>query len=488
MSLMILILILTLALRNISRHFSRHSIIILLISTITLILFIGNSLLMESDRSLKDSYSASFTGDIVIAGRGDSEMSLFGAYTPGLGEYFTIPLLENHDAILEMVKSYPAVRSAVSQVSGVAELDVRKFRRQVFLFGVSGPEYFEQFPGITVHSGNLLRTGEQGIMITKKRADEINSRLKMELQPGDPIMLTMFNQYGVKIREVPLRGIFSYNSPNELMADLVIVDAQTLRDLNGIILADGAETTSAESLGGEDIDALFGGELMIDGSSGSDALDPEALVKEMNADTAAAEGGFVNGGWHFIVIRLNQGAKPGPVIRQLRRDLESRGFNASVLDWRQAAGTSALLVILLRFFYNGGFLLIALAGVIAIINIFIISLFERTREIGTLRALGASRSFVFLMILTEILIISLLAGILAVFLGFVGIKALNTLAIPLKNSLLVMLLGKNHLTVAFSPRLACISILVSTVIGLVSSLYPVIRALKIQPVTAVSKG
>ncbi len=60
----------------------------------------------------------------------------------------------------------------------------------------------------------------------------------------------------------------------------------------------------------------------------------------------------------------------------------------------KGSGFTAYMVFLLKIVYNGGLLLIMISGLIAIINTLIISVFERTNEIGTMRAFGAAGNYI----------------------------------------------------------------------------------------------
>ena len=145
-------------------------------------------------------------------------------------------------------------------------------------------------------------------------------------------------------------------------------------------------------------------------------------------------------------------------------------------------------MLLLKFFYNGGFFLVTFAGIIAIINIFVVTLFERTKEIGTLRAIGASKNYIRLLILLEAVILSLISGLCSSVLSFLIIKVINAMEISVGNSMLKTLLGGGTLKISFYPVMVFNAFWISLGIGLVSSLYPISMALKIQPVEAVAKG
>lgn len=137
--------------------------------------------------------------------------------------------------------------------------------------------------------------------------------------------------------------------------------------------------------------------------------------------------------------------------------------------------------------YNGGFILVVVAGIIAIVNILIISIFERTGEIGTLRAIGATKNYIRGMIYLETLVLSIIAGFLAIITGKIVINIINNASLMINNNLIASLLGERTLNVSFIPLVAVISLVTSVLLGFLSSIFPVRMALGIEPVTAAIK-
>ena len=119
-----------------------------------------------------------------------------------------------------------------------------------------------------------------------------------------------------------------------------------------------------------------------------------------------------------------------------------------------------------------GGLAIVIGGV-GMMNSQLMSVYERTREIGVLRALGWSQSRVMWMILTESIFVCLAGGVLGVGIGYLLLSLVSRGAIMMGAS--TSTISANSLQQAF---------LVVLVMGLVAGLYPAWRASRLQPVEA----
>ena len=118
--------------------------------------------------------------------------------------------------------------------------------------------------------------------------------------------------------------------------------------------------------------------------------------------------------------------------------------------------------------------LLALAiGAIGVMNTMIMSVFERTREIGILRAVGWRGSRILRMIFVESLALCLVAAALGTVFGVLATRAV--LVVPAISSFLVT---------AYSPVVFVRAIAVGIVVALIGALYPAIRAVRLSPMEA----
>jgi putative ABC transport system permease protein len=121
-------------------------------------------------------------------------------------------------------------------------------------------------------------------------------------------------------------------------------------------------------------------------------------------------------------------------------------------------------------------------GGIGVMNIMLVSVNERTREIGLRRALGARRRHIQMQFMAEALVMTLLGGLLGLLLSQGLAVAVGQL--PLMGEAFEDTSGKRdiHLVIDFTTVL--ISTLVLLVVGLLSGVVPALRASKLAPVEA----
>ena len=474
-----------LAIRNITRNKKSSFIIALFIGVITFLFFIGNSIIGKADQSLRGAFVDSLTGDVVLQRAGELTMNLFGANTPIIDDLFTVPVLPAYDAAMELVSAEAGIAGITSQVSGSAILDILSVREPVLLCGVDAATYFSLFPGIKIEEGRFLEAGEYGAMITMERAQRIEARGGQKPLTGTPLLLTSGGNLGFKIREVPLVGIFSYQNPGQFMNEIIITDPQTVRALNSIQVAGSAEAgEDAQHLLSVDLDDIFSDAFGFSDTEeeGFTADFLQTWLRESEDESFEQTGGD----WNFIILRLEKGRSAVTFIPSLNKKIGTFGLTA--VNWRIAAGSSAILMLLVQALFNAGVFLVSVAGVIATINILLIAVFRRTREIGTLRAIGASDAYIRSLILTENLVISLVAGSAGVLGGFLFIRWINGLGINIPNNLIASLLDGPVLRLEFLPQIGVFSFIIAVILGLAASLYPVETAVRIEPMAAVRRG
>jgi len=122
-------------------------------------------------------------------------------------------------------------------------------------------------------------------------------------------------------------------------------------------------------------------------------------------------------------------------------------------------------------------------GAVGVVNIMLVSVTERTREIGVLKALGARQRHILLQILFEGLILSFTGGLFGFLLATGMVKLIGSL--PFLGPLFEDTSGRSdiHLSVSVSALLVSGSILM--VVGVIAGMIPAVRAARLNPVQAI---
>ena len=110
-----------------------------------------------------------------------------------------------------------------------------------------------------------------------------------------------------------------------------------------------------------------------------------------------------------------------------------------------------------------------LVGGIGVMNIMLVSVTERTREIGLKKALGARRRQILSQFLTEAAVLSLLGGILGIIVGIILARVISLVV---------------EIPVAISIPAILVAIVFSSLVGVVFGLLPSIKASKLNPIDA----
>jgi len=143
----------------------------------------------------------------------------------------------------------------------------------------------------------------------------------------------------------------------------------------------------------------------------------------------------------------------------------------SVLEDTMSSITSILTILL------GGIAAISLVvGGIGIMNIMLVTVTERTREIGIRKAIGASRGTILSQFLMEAVVLCMLGCALGIFLSWAILQTVTTVVSSL------------NMTFSLDGGVVMIAVVFCFVIGVVFGLYPANKAAKMKPIDALHYG
>ncbi len=188
------------------------------------------------------------------------------------------------------------------------------------------------------------------------------------------------------------------------------------------------------------------------------------------------------GKYDTISVAANHGYSPQQVVNAIKPLL---GPSAQVRTGQGQAqqaskDTSGFLNIFQDFLLAfGGIALFVGSFVIA--NTLSITIAQRTRELATLRTLGATRRQVLRSVLVEAFVIGTLASIVGLFLGLLLAKGLNSLLVSFGIDL-------PQASTVFKTRTIVISLLVGIIITMIAAVRPALRATRVPPIAAAREG
>jgi ABC-type antimicrobial peptide transport system permease subunit len=180
-------------------------------------------------------------------------------------------------------------------------------------------------------------------------------------------------------------------------------------------------------------------------------------------------------GYDWAILRT---ASTNDAVR-ISQEVERQGFSGATLQvlLDQVNRIFAILQVMLS---SVGLLALAVAS-IGIVNTMIMAIYERTREIGVLKALGASNGDVLRMFMVEAGMIGLLGGVVGVLGGWLLGLAGNAYILDLLKREQVPITDPFFLV---TPELVAGSLVFATLVGIVAGLYPAFRAARLDPLAA----
>jgi putative ABC transport system permease protein len=148
---------------------------------------------------------------------------------------------------------------------------------------------------------------------------------------------------------------------------------------------------------------------------------------------------------------------------------EGRDDDFNVRDQQEIADAATATTRTMTFLLGAIACVSLVVGGIGIMNIMLVSVTERTREIGIRMAVGAHGSDILAQFLIESVVLSLTGGLLGIAIGILSAKILSHF---------------NHWPTVISPTVSMIAFLFSGAVGVFFGYYPALKAAKLDPIEA----
>ena len=504
--------IIKLALRNLREHKSKTIIISMFILFGVAIVIMGNSFLESVNRGLEKDFRANLTGDItisVIPEKGTS-IDIFGINTTTITtDQPLVPALTDLERVEQILAETEGIKKESKMISAQvilskdAELDFSVLQDDdkdigimdlpmAMLFAGEDGTYWDLFPDLKMVEGRFPEPGTNEIIVDTRVIDSFVKSWDKTLEVGDDVLMARMDGL---IREGKVVGIFKpaneytamfqsvYCNPGlaRAFADLTYANSfsQELPDSVDLSIS---EMSEDDFFGGDDdfFEDIEDNTSLLGSTTDFDSILGDTTLRDQLNQTD-------DGTWQYVQAKLENPRKDKKIVAQLNKRFKEEGLNANAMTWKAAAMSYSGTVEGIGFIFNLLIIILAIVVFIIIMNTMVVSVIERTSEIGTMRAIGAEKKFVKKLFYSEALVLTGLSSIAGIIFSFICMAIFNSFNIAVTNSIAKMILGGGLLHFSPTPKIIFVTIIVALLGSIISNRYPVKSALRITPIKALSK-
>ncbi|MFL5351340.1 ABC transporter permease [Archangium sp.] len=325
------------------------------------------------------------------------------------------------------------------------------------------------------------------------------------LRIGDDLTITAFTRTGyVQSVNVKIYGTYQFDGleKSALAGALNLMDLMSFRELYGYLTAEkkaelaGLQKASgvqqlkredAESaLFGEDGSASLVAEAtpgLIDEDKQLDGL-AQKLRREELASRVYTQQEIESGVVLSAAVMLKDPEKLEQTLAELRKSAEDSKMPLRVISWQKASGMIGQFVLMAKLVLYVAVLIIFVVALVIINNAMMMATLQRVREVGTLRAIGAQRSFVLSMVLVETVVLGLVFGALGASAGGVIMHMLGRAGIPAGNEALYFFFSGPRLFPSLHLSNLVAAFVIVLVVSALSTFYPAYLATRVSPLRA----
>ncbi|WP_218110220.1 ABC transporter permease [Oligoflexus tunisiensis] len=323
-----------------------------------------------------------------------------------------------------------------------------------------------------------------------------------EISPGETITLRAYTRSGY-VKSLPLKvyGVYSFAGleDSDLAGQTSIIDLVSFRELYGK-MTEASQQELAEmrkKVGIQHIEAanaeeaLFGEESQIEIESRSLEAKNSQVEAVIDVKPVIPDSFELDEVKHGLALNAAIKLKDPDLLKETQEELaqafKDKGLEVRVIDWQQASGIVGQMVNIMRLVLILALGVIFLVTLVIINNSIIVGTLNRIREIGTMRAIGAQKSFVVGLFLGETCVTGLIGSIVGAILGAVVLFWLAKAGIPAVNDIVAFLFSGPRLYPKIRWDIIIATPFVITLIATLSSIYAARLAARVQPAEAMQE-
>jgi putative ABC transport system permease protein len=183
-----------------------------------------------------------------------------------------------------------------------------------------------------------------------------------------------------------------------------------------------------------------------------------------------------------VQVAAEEGVTADELTRRLQAELGADvTVRTGVEQATEESGEIATFTKIIRYFLLSFAGIALFVGAFVIFNTLSITVAQRTRELATLRTIGASRRQVLTSVIVEAFLIGLVGSVVGLFCGL-------GLAVGLNELFKALDLDLPQTQTVFAARTVIVSLLVGTLVTVFAGLFPALRATRVPPIAAVREG
>lgn len=349
----------------------------------------------------------------------------------------------------------------------------------------------------------LTMTPEQAAERTRYFQDHIAPKARLhEVKVGETLYVRAYTRTGF-LKTLPLNvvGIYSFKGldRSEAAGAISILSLESFRELYGVMSKQGRqeleELTKTVEVSGDRFatsslgleDTLFGEQSLESNTETGQDLPNDSENNNTSENIQELSAPDIDGLALNMAIVAKDREKASGLVNVLRDTIATNNLRLKVVDWKEASGIVGQLVTALNAILVISVIIILVVGVAIINNSLMMSTLERTREIGTLRAIGASQNFVTSLFLTEIVVLASIAVYGGAFVSLLINLWLNKVGIPAPNDFTVFLFSGPMLYPRIRPEETFAAASILMIFAVLSSAFPARFASRIQPAIAMQE-